>query len=418
MALTPDPLGGRRPPGPSIWSALRSPAFAVVFGGVSVSALGDGMAWVAISWLAIELSHGRDTGLLVGAAVAAYSLPGVVAGLGLGRLLARFDARQLILLDASLRMVCLGAVAATATLGILNPAVLLVLLGASSLFGLLEVAGYLTTVVEVLPPEQHVAGNSLITIAAFSTSIIGPAAAGGLIAAFGPGAAVGADALSYVVLALAIVVSRRILAPPPASGEPQSVVRALRSLRRHPAIIGITVLSVVFFGLYGPVEVALPVYVAHTLRAGPGLLGGYFSLFAMGATVGALGAALVQRFGVWRVALLVMIGWGMCLLPFGFFDSSVVGFAALTVGGLVYGPFEPLKQTIVQRHSPRAALPALAAASALLTVPASPIGTALGGPIVAALGPGGTIFWSGLATILAALAAGALLVLRPTSVAG
>jgi len=46
---------------------------------------------VAISWLAIELSRGRDTGLLVGAAVAAYTVPGVVAGFGLGRVLTRWD---------------------------------------------------------------------------------------------------------------------------------------------------------------------------------------------------------------------------------------------------------------------------------------------------------------------------------------
>ncbi len=363
------------------------------------------MAWVAISWLAIDLSHGRNTGLLVGAAVAAYTLPGVVAGLGLSRVLAHFDPRQLILFDACLRLLCLGAVAATASVGVLNPPVFVLLLGISSLFGLLEVTGYLTTVVEMLPPEQHVAGNSLITVAVFASSIVGPAAAGGIVAAFGPGAAVGADALSYVALALAIVVSRRLQAPPPVAAKSQSVLRALRSLRRHPAILGITLLSVVFFGLYGPVEVALPVYVAHTLRAGPGLLGGFFSLFAVGATVGALASTLVQRFGIWRVALLVMIGWGLCLVAFGFFDSIVVSFVTLAVGGLIYGPFEPLKQTVVQRYSPPSLLPSLAAGSALLTVPASPLGTAAGGPIVAALGPGGTILWSGLATIAAALLA-------------
>ena len=80
------------------------------------------MAAVAISWLAIELSRGRDTGLLVGAAVAVYTVPGVVAGLGLGRVLTRRDPRLLVLAEAALRAVSLGLVAAGAAAGLLTPA--------------------------------------------------------------------------------------------------------------------------------------------------------------------------------------------------------------------------------------------------------------------------------------------------------
>jgi MFS family permease len=119
----------------------------------------------------------------------------------------------------------------------------------------------------------------------------------------------------------------------------------------------------------------------------------------------------VQRFGLWKVALAVMAGWGICLVPFGFVDSVIVRFIALAVGGLVYGPFLPLKQTIIQRHSPPGTLTAVAAANGFLKVPASPIGTALGGPLVAAVGPGPTLLASGLATVAAAcVAAVALLV--------
>jgi hypothetical protein len=75
------PPGGRT----GVRAALRSPSFATLLAGYACSAIGDGMAAVAISWLAIELSRGRDTGLLVGAAIAAYTVPGVVAGCGLCR---------------------------------------------------------------------------------------------------------------------------------------------------------------------------------------------------------------------------------------------------------------------------------------------------------------------------------------------
>jgi len=371
------------------------------------------MSAVAISWLAIRISHGHDTGLLVGAAVAAYTLPGVVVGLGLGRVLARFDPRLLVLADAALRATCLGVIALIASVGLLGPGWYVALLAVASLLGLLGVAGDLATVPELLPPAQHVAGNSLITVASFAGIIVGPVLAGVLIAVTSPAVAIGADGASYVILVLAVVVSRRVRAPKPRTSEIQSVSRALRMLTRQPAVLGITLLCVVFFGLYGPVEVALPVFVSQTLHAGPGVLGGYWTLFAIGATVGALGASWTQRFGLWRVALAVVAGWSICLLPFGFVHSVIVGFIALAVGGLVYGPFLPLKTTIIQRHSPPGSLTTIAAASGVLTVPASPIGTALGGPLVAAIGPGSTLLASGLATVAAAaVGATALLVYR------
>jgi hypothetical protein len=152
-----DPEHTKRPnppnpgPPPTARAALRSRPFASLLAGYAVSALGDGMAAVAISWLAIELARGRDTGLLVGAAIAAYTLPGIVAGLGLGRLLNRWDPRLLVLAEAVVRAACLGVIAAGAAAGFLTPAGYIALLGVSSLLGLLGVTGSLTAVAELLP---------------------------------------------------------------------------------------------------------------------------------------------------------------------------------------------------------------------------------------------------------------------------
>jgi MFS family permease len=402
----------RRGSGTGVRAALRSPSFATLLAGYACSAIGDGMAAVAISWLAIELSRGRDTGLLVGAAVAAYTVPGVVAGLGLGRLLTLWDPRLLVLAEAVLRAVSLGLVAAGAATGVLTPAGYIVLLGVSSLLGLMGVTGAVASVAELLPEEQRIAGNSLVTLTSFAATIIGPALAGLVIATVGTAAAFGADGVSYLVLVVAVLVSRRVQRPPPPAGPGQGMHRALRDLARRPAVLGITVTCAVFYGLYGPVEVALPVYVSRVLHAGPGVLGGYWTLFGCGATVGALGASWIQRFGLWRVAVAVIAGWGACLIPLGVTGSVAVGFAALAVGGLVYGPFQPVKQTIIQRRSPSGQLAAMAAASGLLTVPAAPLGTALGGPLVAAIGPSGTLLWSGITTLALAGVVAAVLAAR------
>ena len=59
-----------------------------VLPGAAASALGDGMSAVAIAWLALKLAPEPSRGLLVGAAVAAYSLPGAVGAVALRRWLA------------------------------------------------------------------------------------------------------------------------------------------------------------------------------------------------------------------------------------------------------------------------------------------------------------------------------------------
>jgi MFS family permease len=395
-----------------LWAALRCPPFATVFGGYLVSAVGDGMAIVAIPWLAILLAHGRHAGLLVGAAVAAYTLPGVVAGFGLGRLFSRWDGRLLILAEAALRAICLATVAGFSLVGLLVPWDYVALLGVSSLLGLAVTTGELVSVTELLPPEQHVAGNSLLTVTSFGTTMVGPALAGVLVVSVGPGVVIGIDAGTYVALIVAAAVSRHLRRPPRvAGGGNLSMVGALRALAQQPAVLGISLLCVVFFGLYGPVEVALPLYVSRVLHTSAAVLGGGWAAFAVGATMGVLGAPLVERFGLWRVALVSMAGWGVCLLPFGFLDSSLVAFAALAAGGLLYGPFVPLKRAVIQRSSPPGRLAAIAAASAMLTTPASPLGTALGGPLVAAVGPSLTLLTSGLATVVAALAATQILLM-------
>jgi hypothetical protein len=100
--------------------------------GFAVSDLGDGMSFVAVAWLAIELAPQATAGLWVGGAVAAYALPGVAGALVFGRRLRRVPARRLLLADNLLRGVVLGAVPLAWLAGLLTPPLYVVLLAVSS----------------------------------------------------------------------------------------------------------------------------------------------------------------------------------------------------------------------------------------------------------------------------------------------
>jgi predicted MFS family arabinose efflux permease len=83
----------------------------------------------------------------------------------------------------------------------------------------------------------------------------------------------------------------------------------------------------------------------------------------------------------------------------------VVSFA---LGGLIYGPFVPLTYALFQSSTHAANLPAVLAARSSVVMLSFPLGTAIGGPLVAGLGATGTLFASGIATIALAAAASVL----------
>lgn len=108
-----------------------------------------------------------------------------------------------------------------------------------------------------------------------------------------------------------------------------------------------------------------------------------------------------------RLTLTIVAGWVACLIPFGFAPVPVT-LAAFAIGGLIYGPFIPLTYALFQSSTTAANLPSvLAARSAVITV-STPLGTAIGGRLVAGLGAAGTLAVSGLATVALAAAASVL----------
>ncbi|MBA2633541.1 MAG: MFS transporter [Chloroflexi bacterium] len=126
----------------------------------------------------------------------------------------------------------------------------------------------------------------------------------------------------------------------------------------------------------------------------------------MGALASNLLTGTLRAGNMRRIALLIVAGWGACLLPFAAAPIPVT-LVFFAIGGMVYGPFVPLTYALFQSATPTENLPAVLAARSAVIMVSTPLGTALGGPIVEALGGAGTLALSGVATVLLA-AAGAV----------
>ncbi len=389
---------------------LANPVFRRLNLGFAVSYLGDGMSFVAVAWLAIELAPQETAGLWVGGAVAAYTLPGVVGALVFGRRLRRMPARRLLLADNVVRGVFLGAVPLAWLAGLLTPPLYVVLLAVSSLLHAWGSAGKYTLLAELLPDEQRLAANTLVSSLSFAATIAGPAIAGVLVTYVSSALVLGLDALTYVFLAVLVArtrlpaVTAGRLASSPGEGHVSPVDQAAARggfalLRTHPELLGLLTLTWFFNLLYGPVEVALPLHVTDDLHAPGTLLGLYWTLFGVGAVVGGLAVGTLRRLPLWPVTVAIVVGWGLALLPFGLAAPTAVTVASFTLGGAIYGPFVALSVTLMQAKSPPRHLAAMLAARSAALLTASPLGTALGGPLTTALGPRATLGGSALATV-------------------
>lgn len=276
---------------------------------------------------------------------------GVVGALVFGRRLRRVSARRLLLADNVVRAVFLGAVPLAWLAGLLTLPMYVVLLAVSSLLHAWGSAGRYTLLAELLPDEQRPAANTLVSSLNFAATIAGPAIAGVLVTYVSSALVLGLDALTYVFLA--VLVARMRL---PASGHVSLVDQA-------------------------------------TARGG--------------LAVGAL-----RQLPLWPVTVVIVVAWGLALLPFGFDVPTAVTVACFTLGGAIYGPFVALSVTLMQAKSPPQHLAAMLAARSAALLTASPLGTALGEPLTTALGPRATLGGSGLATVVLGAVAYVLLLAR------
>jgi len=261
--------------------------------GLGVSSLGDAMSVVAIAWLAVRVAPPGSLGLFVGGAVAAYALPGAVGAVAFGGVLRRRSARVLVVANCLLRATLLGTIALLSLLGALAPSSYLILLAGSSVLSAWGTAGQYTMLSALGGPAGRLAANSLASAQTSAAMIVGPAIAGLLLTPVGPTWLIALDAASFVYLGLqASRIHVRTIA---SEAPPQAPVAesSFQLLRRH-GLLSVIAVTFVFFFLYGPVEDALPVYVARDAHAQAPLLGVYWSAFGAGALIASVTTGAVQ----------------------------------------------------------------------------------------------------------------------------
>ncbi len=397
------------PPARLRFSALDVPVFRWYWVASWISSTGDGMEHVILNVLVVQLA-GAAAPFWLGMMVFAHWVPFTLFSLYGGVLADRYDNRK-VQIGAQLLLMTAAVGVASATLANF--------VTTWWIFGLLLLHGFAGAmgnpaqqmlIHAMVGPAKLLSAVSLNSTARHFSQVVGPAVAGFIIVAFGPGTGLAINAFTFVPLLVVLMVIR---VPRLGSTVRQPLLTSLRLglafVRSRPliaALIGVEMISVIFIG--HTFSSFLVLFAYDVLRVDA--LG--YSFLLVGTGVGAVGAAVYLAYaqgrrhsGVFIVAA-AMTEMAAVFL-FALSTSYLVSFLLLVAVGATAVLAQSLTNTRIQLAAPNELRGRVMGAYTFSTqgmrVLNGPIlgGAAIAfGPAMAVAGAAATVFLS-LGTILA-----------------
>jgi MFS family permease len=394
--------------GLTIPAVLREePRFRLLFLGQALSIVGDRMAMVALPFAVLAVGGSTSD---VGLVAAAQALPFVLFGLVAGVVADRLDRRRILVASDLVRLACQATAGALLLAGEARVAHLAVLAAA---YGVAD-AFFGPTFTGLLPqtlsdPVRLQPANAVRSLSMSVGSIAGPVLAGLLVAAGGAGAALLADAGTFVLsiaFLLALRTGRAVV-----EREPESFAAGLRGgwreVRARSWVVAFLGAMIVYHVVVLPSVFVLGPVLAQRELGGASAWAAITVAFGVGSIVGdALLLRWRPRYALRAAAALLVLA-SMQAVVFGS-GLPLAGIAILeAIAAIGVSGFFTLWEISLQEHIPSHAISRVSSYDYMLNTGLMPIGMAIAGPVSAAVGLHATLGWMsaiGAATGLACLA--------------
>jgi MFS family permease len=311
--------------------SLRHRNYRLFFIGQTVSNTGNWLTNVALTLLVLHLT---DSGVAVGTLTAAQYGPLLVLAAAGGAIADRGNKRNLLFVTQTLEMLQSFVLAGLAFMHDPPLWALYVVASLGGVFLALDNPLRRSFVTEMVPAHDRPNAIVLYSLIVNISRIAGPALAGALIVGVGYGWAFVVDAVSYVVVLVALWMMRpgellRIVPRPRQKGE---VREGIRYVARTPVLAVPFVMLAIVGSLGYNFNVTLPLLVKHSLHGSDGTFTFVYTMFSVGAVVGGLVVANRTWVELRHIVVgSVLLGVAMLLLA-GAPNAALAATTAVLIG--------------------------------------------------------------------------------------
>jgi MFS family permease len=368
-------------------SPLKFRDFRVLWAGMTVSLVGDGIFLVAVAWESYVLWNAPTALAIVSIGMTVPTIAFLLFG---GVVSDRYDRRVVMAWADALRATAVTTIAVLLFVGQLQfweLVALVAVYGAGTAF---FIPAFEAIVPDLLPAEELPAANALDQfVRPIALRLVGPVVGGGLVAV-STGLAFAVDALSFMASLVAVLAIR-----PRRHADAREHVSAGVALKEGLSFVRSRVwlwgtlasAAIAYLVFLGPAEVLLPFVVKNELHASAGTLG----LVLAAGGLGAVGAAVFMgrqghprrdvtvMYATWTLATLAVAGYGLASAAWQLMFACLVFNGLEAAGTIVWA-------TIKQRHVPGVMLGRVSSLDWLISIGLLPVSFALTGPVAAAVG--------------------------------
>ena len=331
--------------GARTFRSLSERNYRLFFIGHATSVIGTWMQRVAQDWLVLTLT---DSAIALGITAAMQFTPMLVLGLWGGAVVDRVDKRRLIIGTQVVQGLLAVALAVLTITGAVELWMVYALALALGLVTVLDNPARQAFVAEMVEPENYVNAQALNSTVHNMGRLLGPAAAGLLIATVGVGAAFAINAVSFLaVIAGLIRMDSTALRRPPRKerrrGQAREGLRYVWGIPELRAVLFL-VLVVALFGQN--FRVVLPLFASDTFASGAEVYGYLTAALGLGSVVGAVGSASRETATSWGLVLFC-IAFGAVNLAAAAAPNLVVAYLVMIALGVTNIVFNTLARAIL-----------------------------------------------------------------------
>lgn len=315
---------------------LGNKNFLAFWSGFTLSAIGDSLTRVALTWLVFEETKSAQA---LGILTIAFTAPILLGGFFAGPLLDRFGARRIMILDNLIRGLVFALIPILHALGRLEIWHIYVFAAIYGALMMISLAGGPTLIPSIVKHEQLEMANAMETLTYTISGVIGPPLAGLLIVWIGTTNVVIFDALSYFIFAFALSIVT-VREPGYSTSEQAnasySIMNAVRLMINNKVILSTTLMFMAFNVGLGALTVFLPLVSDEIAPGSSAVFGTLLGALSLGEVISAwMAGSLVLSMTLGkRIALAqILSGLSLTLLLMG----SVLW--AVTIGLFLLGFF-------------------------------------------------------------------------------